>query len=780
MGRALQVFSLVVASDFLQSESLGVAQYVGVTVLVSAVIFMTLHGVWNTLSFINQSQLLFLGVNGTLTLFAHLLFTLALQHCGAVQTVALDFVRPALFFIPDLLSNWKSVASRQRRGVLLLSATFAVVLWLGYRSGSPLDVDENVDEEEPAVEPSSGVDQSGFYGPLFLLGAATIKVVQSDYVSRIAKSFGGPKRLNALSYLTGSGLMLPVLAMQGILSGSSTAPSVTTINATPEGTTVVTVPPPSLLTLSIALLFISAFTVVLRFYLDSLAYPLAGKDPRTLHQAIASSVNIDTLVSFSVVCVLEWYRGGDNLTLLNLLSMAAIYGGLRSLFSRTRLPHLAAASGSALPLYSAKPSASLSTRSQLRLIYKHIVENPESLRIFIFLTINFLFMFVELAYGFWTNSLGLISDAGHMLFDSMALAIGLYASYMSKVAPDEFYTYGFGRYEVLSGYVNGIFLLFIGFFVFLEAVERIFTPQDIESDNLILVSVLGFVVNLIGLFFFHDHHGHSHGGGGHGHSHGGGDHGHAHGGDADDEEEDHGHSHGHGHGHDDHGHSHGGAEAKEDDHGHSHGHGHGHGHSHTDGKSHDHGHSHGHGHDHKDGDVAIEMDLDKEADDHHNLNMEGIFLHVLADALGSVGVIISSLMIHYWQWYLSDAIVSIIISVLIVLSVIPLIKGSAMILMQRTPIGKQRRIKALLRRLPTLPLVEGYREPHFWEYTDGVVIGSVHVQVGPDADSRAVVSAVSDLFMNANLNISQMTVQVERETFLQTLDPKRRMMITHL
>ena len=51
-------------------------------------------------------------------------------------------------------------------------------------------------------------------------------------------------------------------------------------------------------------------------------------------------------------------------------------------------------------------------------------------------------MFVEVLVGVWTNSLGLLSDAGHMFFDNASLLIGLYASYMSRWKPDDDYTYG--------------------------------------------------------------------------------------------------------------------------------------------------------------------------------------------------------------------------------------------------------------------------------------------------------------------------------------------------
>jgi zinc transporter 5/7 len=120
-----------------------------------------------------------------------------------------------------------------------------------------------------------------------------------------------------------------------------------------------------------------------------------------------------------------------------------------------------------------------------------------------FLVINLLFMFVEAIYGFWNNSLGLISDAAHMCFDCTALFIGLYASYMAKFTSDKVYTYGYGRYEVLSGFVNGIFLIFVAFSVLAESIERILEPPEITTDNLLLVSVLGLLVNLVGLYWFH-------------------------------------------------------------------------------------------------------------------------------------------------------------------------------------------------------------------------------------------------------------------------------------
>ena len=107
---------------------------------------------------------------------------------------------------------------------------------------------------------------------------------------------------------------------------------------------------------------------------------------------------------------------------------------------------------------------------------KTCYDNSDTRKIAIFFTINLSFMFVELIYGYMSNSLGLISDSFHMLFDCMALFIGLCASYIAKMPADKQYTYGFGRVETLSGLFNGIFLVFIAFNVFCESIERIFEP----------------------------------------------------------------------------------------------------------------------------------------------------------------------------------------------------------------------------------------------------------------------------------------------------------------
>lgn len=88
-----------------------------------------------------------------------------------------------------------------------------------------------------------------------------------------------------------------------------------------------------------------------------------------------------------------------------------------------------------------------------------------------FLCVNLAFAIVELVYGFWTNSLGLISDSFHMFFDCTALVGGLVASLIARKSANDRYSYGYGRAEVMGGLINGLFLVFVALFIFKESLE---------------------------------------------------------------------------------------------------------------------------------------------------------------------------------------------------------------------------------------------------------------------------------------------------------------------
>jgi cation diffusion facilitator family transporter len=127
-------------------------------------------------------------------------------------------------------------------------------------------------------------------------------------------------------------------------------------------------------------------------------------------------------------------------------------------------------------------------------------------RLVTMLILTGIFFVAELVTGFITKSLALQSDAFHMLSDELSLIIGLVAHKMSKKKPTKRMTFGYARAGVLGGLCNAVFLLAICLTLFIEAIERIFKPESIKEPTIfIVVGVLGLLVNILGIFIFHDH-----------------------------------------------------------------------------------------------------------------------------------------------------------------------------------------------------------------------------------------------------------------------------------
>ncbi|EIW64402.1 cation efflux protein [Trametes versicolor FP-101664 SS1] len=139
-----------------------------------------------------------------------------------------------------------------------------------------------------------------------------------------------------------------------------------------------------------------------------------------------------------------------------------------------------------------------------------------STRIILLLVIDVFFFFTELIVGYAVGSLALVADSFHMLNDVLSLIVALYAIKLTnQTEVDSRYSYGWHRAEILAALVNGVFLLALCFSISLEAIERFFSTPEISNPKLVvIVGSLGLASNLVGLFLFHEHghdHGHSHG-----------------------------------------------------------------------------------------------------------------------------------------------------------------------------------------------------------------------------------------------------------------------------
>lgn len=364
------------------------------------------------------------------------------------------------------------------------------------------------------------------------------------------------------------------------------------------------------------------------------------------------------------------------------------------------------------------PNVLIRTQDKVQGWLRLIWSDKSNRNLFLFLLLNFSFAIVELVFGWITNSLGLISDSFHMFFDCTGLIAGLIASLITKWRSNDQYSYGYGRAEVLGGLTNAMLLVFTAFYVMKEAIERAIEPPEVHKhERLFIVSALGFVVNLIGIFVFN-----------HGH---GGDCGHGH-----------GHSHGHGHNHD-------------SNHGHSHSHSHNHAHNH-----HDHGHNHNHHHNAMDDcSRLINIDTEHSHSSGHSQIMKGVFLHILADTLGSVGVIISSILMWMFGWLIADPVCSMFIAILIFISVMPLLKESATILMQRQPKDLDNVLPKCYNKVKQLAGVYSVQEPHFWTLSSNNYIGCLKLEVARTVDPKYVVASTQMIF--TAVGVRQLTVQLD-------------------
>ena len=338
------------------------------------------------------------------------------------------------------------------------------------------------------------------------------------------------------------------------------------------------------------------------------------------------------------------------------------------------------------------------------------------------------------------------------------------------------------RAETLGALVNGVFLVALCLSIFLEAIQRFVEPQVVSNPMLVLiVGCFGLLSNILGLFLFHDH--------GHGHDH---DHGHAKGDDVTAAEEGHNQTaqvadesgniidvlpstivgagqnrkihqrHNSGsrrrfasadninihpasfrndiiaasrlegiesgnvteseneeavEGDDDlnteaspllHKKSGSVDETPKDDHRHSRSDSWHTGHKHNEAK----------GNKSKGG---------------HDLNMRGVFLHVMGDALGNIGVIASALIIwltpFWWRFY-SDPLISLVITIIILASAIPLCKAASRILLQAVPPGIS--VEDIKDDIQELPGIISCHHVHVWQLSDTKMVASLHVQVGFD------------------------------------------------
>ncbi len=126
-----------------------------------------------------------------------------------------------------------------------------------------------------------------------------------------------------------------------------------------------------------------------------------------------------------------------------------------------------------------------------------------TLRMAVTLGLTLVYMVAEAVGGWWSDSLALMADAGHMFSDAAALGLSLFALWISQRPPTPQHSYGYYRAEILAALANGATLVVISLVICWEAIARLSTPHEVAGPVMMGIAAGGLVVNIVGLAILH-------------------------------------------------------------------------------------------------------------------------------------------------------------------------------------------------------------------------------------------------------------------------------------
>lgn len=118
----------------------------------------------------------------------------------------------------------------------------------------------------------------------------------------------------------------------------------------------------------------------------------------------------------------------------------------------------------------------------------------KNFKVFIFLSAFILLL--EVVGGIFTNSLALLSDAGHVVIDLLALMLAYFSMQLARKKSTKNFTFGYYRAEILSAIANGLILIFVTLYIFYESYIRFSSPQLIKGPEMLIISIIGLFGNL--------------------------------------------------------------------------------------------------------------------------------------------------------------------------------------------------------------------------------------------------------------------------------------------
>lgn len=267
------------------------------------------------------------------------------------------------------------------------------------------------------------------------------------------------------------------------------------------------------------------------------------------------------------------------------------------------------------------------------------------------IVLNVIFVAVEFGAGFLSNSLALISDAGHNLSDVATLVLALGAFQLMAFKATKKYTYGFRKVSVLIALVNAILLVIVVAGIAYKAVQRFISPQPVDSGVVIWVAGIGIVINFLSALLFYRN--------------------------------------------------------KEED-----------------------------------------------------LNIKGAYLHLLADALVSAGVVITGIVITYTEWYWADPLISILIVIVLIGSLWKLLRDSVSLSLDAVPGNID--LEAIRKMARQIPGIKDIHHIHVWALSTSENALTAHLLL-EESVSNEEISKLKSRFRTdlSKLGIQHATIETE-------------------
>lgn len=266
------------------------------------------------------------------------------------------------------------------------------------------------------------------------------------------------------------------------------------------------------------------------------------------------------------------------------------------------------------------------------------------------ISLNLAFVIIEFFYGYISNSLALMADAGHNLSDVLSLALAWAATWLTRRKPSKFRTYGFSRSSILASLLNAVLLLLAIGAIGWEAIIRFSNPVPVESNTVMWVAAIGIFINSATAFMF--------------------------------------------------------MKGKEGD-----------------------------------------------------INIKGAYLHMVADAAVSLGVVIAAIVMGYTSWLWIDPVISMVIVVVIAVSTYGLLKESVDMAMDAVP--RSIDLEKVEKHLKSLEGVTAVHDLHVWPLSTTTTALTAHI-VRPSGEiTDKWIQEIAE-GLHEEFGIDHPTIQIER------------------